>query len=246
MNVLLTNDDGIQSSSLQKLAARLRREHNVWIVAPHKQRSACSQSITLDGAIKVKQEQAQEFSCWGTPTDCVVVSVLGLVPVELDCVISGINYGPNIGTDILYSGTAAGARQGAIMRKAAIAASIHGHTSFEEDFPVEFLARNLSLFHKMWTPGHFININFPNLPGPGNGVAVCLPSQRIYNDRLTRYDAPDGCAYLFLTGEAEDPKHEQDDYYAIKHNRIAVSPVWIFPENEPQWHRYRQVNFWEG
>lgn len=246
MNILLTNDDGISSISLQRLAARLRENHEVWILAPHKQRSACSHSITLHNAIKLKQEADKEFSCQGTPADCVLVALLGYIPVEIDFVISGINYGPNIGTDIIYSGTVAGARQAALMGKPALAASLYAYQPpYHMDHPIEFLARNITKLKAAWHKDHFININFPNTVEQNTEVAIAIPSRRIYEDCLKTYKAPDGYTYVFITGEyPQSVENKDDDYYAVMQNKIAISPVYIYPENHENWEQYRELRLW--
>jgi 5'-nucleotidase len=124
MRLLLTNDDGIHSDGIQALIRGLEGAHEVWVVAPSVEASGGSHSITLHDVLKIRRLSDRRFSCRGTPADCVMVALLGLVPADIDLVISGINHGPNLGTDILYSGTAAGARQGALMGVPSVALSV--------------------------------------------------------------------------------------------------------------------------
>ena len=145
MRILLTNDDGISHFNLQILGKRLLEEHDVWIIAPEDQRSACSHSITLRGPIILKKQGERTYACSGTPVDCVMVALNGFLPVDIDIVISGINSGPNLGTDIIYSGTAGAARQAALMEKPGLAVSV---CTRENSNPlsshVEFIAQNLT------------------------------------------------------------------------------------------------------
>src|SRR6056297_1174246 len=105
MNILITNDDGLGSPGLERLVEEYRDKHEIWVVAPDGERSGSSHAITLKGAVRFQQFEERIFSCSGTPVDCVLMSVLGAIPEKPDLVLSGINLGPNIGTDILYSGT---------------------------------------------------------------------------------------------------------------------------------------------
>jgi len=248
MKILITNDDGINSPGLQKLAFRLRKEHDVWVVAPRDEKSACSHSLTLHNTIKLKKTGDQDYSCWGTPVDCVLTAILGIVPGDIDMVISGPNLGPNIGTDVIYSGTAAGARQAALMGKPAVAASIFTYSPpYNCDFPVEFIARNCLNFKNSWTPDHFLNINFPNNINDRAEVSITTPSKRLYKDKLTTYEAPDGCLYTFIVGDGYNTfASEADDYSALQQNKIAISPVFLFPQSPEDWQKYKKIKYWEG
>jgi len=127
MNILITNDDGIESEGLKTLARVLSRDHRIMIVAPDGERSGKSHSISLGEPVRMRRMGENALACGGTPADCVLFSILGAVPEKPDIVVSGINRGPNLGTDIIYSGTAAAARQAALMGYAAVAVSV---TSF--------------------------------------------------------------------------------------------------------------------
>jgi 5'-nucleotidase len=115
MRILLTNDDGISSKGLQVLKEELERsrpEADIWIVAPDGQRSGQSHSITMKDPIRSRRIAHQQYHSSGSPADCVTTALMGLMEAPPDLIISGINYGPNLGTDLTYSGTAAAARQG--------------------------------------------------------------------------------------------------------------------------------------
>ncbi len=105
MRLLLVNDDGFEAAGLTTLARSIGADHEVWIVAPESEKSGTSNAITLKDSIRVRAVGERTYSCRGTPADCVLVALLGLVPGPVDLVLSGINHGPNLGTDILYSGT---------------------------------------------------------------------------------------------------------------------------------------------
>jgi 5'-nucleotidase len=244
MRILLTNDDGVSSPGLRLLERALLPEHEVWIVAPDSNRSGSSHSITLGTPSRFRQTGAREYTCWGTPADCVLVAFLGLVPGPVDLVLSGINLGPNLGTDILYSGTAAAARQAAFMGRPAVACSLATYAPpYHLDFPARFLAGNLQAFVSLWAEDHFLNINFPNSTGPCR-PEVTFPARRVYKDTLVRFEAPNGDLYCFLGGQTPEAREESGtDYRAIQQGAISLSPILIHPANHEIEDRYRQAAY---
>ncbi len=245
MNILLTNDDGIESEGLKTLARVLSRDHRIMIVAPDGERSGKSHSISLGEPVRMRRMGENALACGGTPADCVLFSILGAVPEKPDIVVSGINRGPNLGTDIIYSGTAAAARQAALMGYAAVAVSV---TSFSPPYPyevaAEFIRANIDVFRSLWTCDHFLNVNVP-LGDPGSlGIEVTHPSRRIYNDRVLRFEAPNRDEYFFLTGSnAEARLEDGSDWHAVTHGSISVSPVFLHPLNQAEDEAYRNTVF---
>lgn len=245
MKILLTNDDGIESNGLKRLREALEPSHEVWTFAPDGERSGRSHSITLKGAIRVRQTDERLFSCGGSPADCVLLAFHGALPVVPDLVLSGINLGPNLGTDIIYSGTAAAARQAALMGHAGVAVSLaSAGKPHHLDGAVAFAAANVERFRSLWTPDHFLNINVPNVPGSGFPFRVTHPSRRIYNDRLVSFAAPDGEMYYFLEGDlAEASLEEGSDWDAVQRGQISVSPIYLHPLNPHEKEQYNAVEF---
>jgi len=246
MRILLTNDDGIGSAGIQAMEDALASGHEVWVVAPETEKSGGSHSITLRDSVRVRRVGERRFSCRGTTADCVIVALLGLVPGPVDVVLSGINHGPNLGTDILYSGTASGARQGALMGKPSVALSLSAYAPpFDFLCAAEFAARNLEIFRTLWTDDHFLNINFPNGGCRDTAPTITFPSRRIYSDRLHTYAAPNGDVFCFVHGEIPDAHFEEgSDAQVIAEGRISISPIHAHPRN---WvsieERYRGVKF---
>jgi len=240
MRILLTNDDGIASPGLRALQAALEPLHEVWIVAPDSNRSGSSHSITLGTPSRFRRNGEREYTCWGTPADCVLVALMGLVPAPVDLVLSGINLGPNLGTDILYSGTAAAARQAAFMGRPAVACSLAAYAPpYELEYGARFLARNLEVFTSLWAEDHFLNINFPSRPSSAE-PAVTFPSRRVYKDTLVRFEAPNGDLYCFLGGQRPGAVEESGtDYRAVEQGWISLSPILIHPSNHEIEDRYR-------
>jgi 5'-nucleotidase len=233
MRLLLTNDDGIASDGIQALVSALSGAHEVWVIAPETEKSGGSHSITIHDALRVRKLGERRFSCRGTPADCVMVALLGLMPREMDLVISGINHGPNLGTDILYSGTAAGARQGALMGVPSVALSVGAYSPpFDFASAAEFTSRNLENFRALGTDDHFLNVNFPAVGTREAKTVITFPSRRIYRTELHSYDAPDGDLYCFIGGAFPDSHPEEgSDCMVVAQGGISISPIHAHPRN---------------
>ncbi len=245
MRILLTNDDGVFSPGLEALREALVRDHDVWVVAPDGERSAMSHYITVKGPVAVKELSPQVFSCSGSPADCVIVAVLAAMPEVPDMVLSGINIGPNLGTDIIYSGTAAAARQAALMGIAGVALSLD---AFSEPLHFEplagFVADNLDDLRELWNSHHFVNINAPNSTQPIQEVEITHPCRRTYNDRLHEFQAPRGETYYFMAGNPVDIELEPGtDWYAVSRGALSISPIGLEPVNHKDDEAYRSALF---
>ncbi|QQO08002.1 5'/3'-nucleotidase SurE [Breznakiella homolactica] len=232
MKIVLTNDDGIDCAGLIKLAEALeaRGGHEIYICAPESNRSGVSHSLSLRGPVRIDRRSSSVWTCSGTPADCVMVATLGGLPFVPDLIVSGINAGPNVGTDIIYSGTAAAARQAALHDIPGIALSLCAGGDFHWDMAAEFCAGHLDDFFDLWVEDTFINVNIPNSPSGPLGIEVTYPSRRRYNDTLAVFNAPDKKAYYFVeTGTIDTEPEEGSDWDAVKRNMASVSPVFIHP-----------------
>ncbi len=250
MNILLTNDDGIESKSLVALGRKLSKQHDVWIIAPASERSACSHSINMRGPVLFRELGARTYACEGSTVDCVFIGLRGFINEGIDMVVSGINLGPNLGTDIIYSGTAAGAREGALMGKPSIAVSACSRDP-NEDFGCEsdFIARNIEVLRGLWSADHFININFPLRFGGDSEIEITFPSRRLYFDRLSRETGESGVISVRVDGDEPGAVHEKgSDYDAVKNDRVSISPVLVYPESRCETTGYRKAVFmpWNG
>lgn len=195
MNILLTNDDGYKSDGLMKLAKKLSEKHKVFIVAPDSNRSAVSHHYSMFNQSTIKKYEGNLWTCSGYPADCVFTGLAGaLFPEKIDVVISGINYGPNMGTDIVYSGTCAAARQATLQNYPAIALSIDpvswekaGKEGFKFDALIDFVDKNLekliSLVKKD-VPRAFVNVNGASLDSYKGALLLDDICQRKYDDHL--------------------------------------------------------------
>lgn len=264
MRILLTNDDGAGSLGLATLSRTLGTAHEVWIAAPETEKSGSSLSITLKDSIRVRRAGERTFGVRGTPADCVMVALLGLVPEPVDLVISGVNHGPNLGTDILYSGTAAGARQAVLMGLPGLALSVGAYAPpFDFQSAADFTARNLGFFRDMADEDHFVNINFPvaprtmtdtgrssqaqagNASSSGAITMITFPSRRIYRDELHTYTAPNEDLFCFIGGPLPDARLEEgSDCDAVNRGFISITPVVVHPcSSDSIAERYREARF---
>jgi 5'-nucleotidase len=248
LKILLTNDDGFESPALKALSARLSQEHEVWIVAPDGDRSGSSHSITLKESITISRKGSRAFACSGTPVDCVLLGLLKLTEEKVDAVISGPNLGFNLGTDLLYSGTAAAARQAVLMGIPAMAASLPS-SDFGNDmmFAGEFLARNLAAFHRLGSSDHFLNINFPLRLAEEPRACITFPSLRIYRDDIITMDEGQDEMACTIGGDIpESHLSPGSDGEAIASGCISISPIYVHPVNHKIEERYQSVSLWTG
>ena len=247
MRILLTNDDGVTSPGIVLLAKSLREAgHRVFVVAPDSNMSGTSHSITfLNIPCKLNQIENDTWSCSGTPVDCVIIALLGGIP-ELciketranapDLLLAGINVGANIGTDIVYSGTAAAARQGSFFSIPSIALSlVEGDEGWHWGPVISFITNRLEEISGYWKEGTFVNVNFPNTKAGASGLVPAFPSQRCYNDGIKTFPAPYGGYYCFakvgdITSSPEPLNNGQgSDWDAVKKNNASISVVFSQP-----------------
>lgn len=234
MRILVTNDDGLTCEGIQVLASVLRRDHEVWVVAPSSNRSGVSHGITMTDPLQFKPFGEREFSCSGLPVDCSIAGSLGIMPDRPDLVVSGINQGANMGTDIIYSGTAAAARQAAIAGLPGIAVSL---VAEDEPFYWEplatFVRDNLSALVSLCNGDHFVNINAPSIPAY-KGAVMTGVSRRDYRDSIIMHDGPDGNKYSFFQGGSiETDGDENSDWYAVENGFVSVSLIYAHPVSTP-------------
>jgi 5'-nucleotidase len=161
-----------------------------------------------------------------------MAGTLGGVPVTPDLILSGINAGPNLGTDLVYSGTAAAARQSALHGIPGIALSLAGMPPevLLWDSAVSFAVEKLDELAGLWAEDTFLNVNIPNIPGRPLGMLTTCPAVRRYNDTLAFFTAPDGSGYCFVKGGAIITEPEPgSDCDAVSREYVSLSPVFIHP-----------------
>lgn len=231
MRILITNDDGISAEGLRVLSAELGRDHDIVVVAPDQERSGVSHAMSLKTPGRLRRQGEGEWSCSGTPADCVILSGLGAIPTGFDLVVSGINRGPNLGTDIVYSGTCGAARQAVLLGIPGIAVSC---ATYRDPFlyiaAADFVRRNLVSLLAARDPDCFININAPSSEARGLPGRWASASRREYRDRLSSFAAPDGSLYCFLTDtRIESSGGPHSDAEIVAGGEVAVSLVHAQP-----------------
>jgi 5'-nucleotidase len=161
-------------------------------------------------------------------------------------VLSGINHGPNLGTDILYSGTAGGARQATLMGRPGVALSVSAYAP-PFDFPCAagFALRNLETLRGLADEDHFVNVNFPNIDCARAATMITFPSRRIYREELKTYTAPNRDLFCFIGGPLPDARLEEgSDCDAVNRGFISITPVHVHPAyHDPIEERYREAPF---
>ncbi len=247
MNILITNDDGIDSPGLQALVDTISPHHSVQVIAPDGQRSGTSHYLTMHEAIRCRRVGDRGRVISGSPADCVLLGVLGALDRKPDVVLSGINLGANLGTDVVYSGTAAAARQAAFMGVPGIALSLvdtNGSLNFQP--LTSLLESHLEDLIDLWDADHFINVNAPNCSDATLPVRLGQLCQRVYDDDLHAYTAPGGDVYYFLDGSLDDSGAvDGTDWAVVRSGAISLSPVSIHPCEYPGVDKYRHARFLE-
>jgi 5'-nucleotidase len=236
MNILLTNDDGYDRQGISHLAIELGKDHTVCIVAPDGNRSGFAHGFTLHDPVRFRRVAESVWACSGTPADCVSITTHGIFGFEPDLIISGINYGPNLGTDIIYSGTAAAAREGALKGIPSVAVSlVQRDAPFDFTKAIKFIVTNVEKFHTLWDKDHFLNINIPAHSNDTMSVRITAPCLRKYIDNYQCFTDPRGDLFTFMDGDIDVSKPEKgSDLEAVEEGFISLSPIAIHPENSRQ------------
>jgi len=232
MKLLLTNDDGVESSGIRTLFEYLKKDHDVIIAATDGDRSGSSMSINLKGGLQFIKKQDGIFACTGSPADCVLYSLKGAVNFKPEAVVSGINVGPNLGTDLLYSGTAAAARQGTLLGLPSLAVSLD-LSEKEPDFnySARFIRENLNSLLSFWKNDNFVNLNFPAVLNKNPEVIVTDLAHRSYGNEIIPFAVPRGDTWYFLHGSpVRSGLYKGTDWETVARGHISLTPVAVYPE----------------
>lgn len=226
--LLLTNDDGFFAEGIQSLSRHLKSLGEVHIIAPDRERSATSLALTLHHPLRVKKIEERVFAVDGTPADCVYLATQKLLPRKPTLLISGINRGPNLGQqDISYSGTVAGAIQGAFLQIPSLAVSLLPDKNHQYHF--DFAAKIVfSLIRKLLDnkipEKLLLNINIP--PPPFRGIKIVKLGQKRYNPEIVEKQDPRKRAYYWIgTGNPRAIGDKDSDVMVIKEGTITVTPL---------------------
>jgi len=251
MKLLISNDDGVFAAGIQALANTLAAAgHDITVVCPDRERSATGHGLTLHDPIRAEQvdtlfaESITAWACSGTPSDCVKLALGALLKAPPDLVLSGINHGPNLGTDVLYSGTVSAAMEGVIEGIPSIAFSLASFSA-QEFQPAANIARSLiaSLDPESLPKTTLLNINIPAVDEAATkGMLLTRQGVRRYIDLFEKRVDPRGKTYYWLAGEvvediddvtehafcgalSDELSHFETDVQAIRHNYITVTPL---------------------
>ena len=228
MNILLSNDDGYQAEGLRKLLAALQDIAKVTVVAPDRDRSGASNSLTLVNPIRATTLPDGVIRVDGTPTDCVHLAITGLLETDPDIVISGINSGANMGDDVLYSGTVAAAMEGRFLGLPAIAASMDSHQPQHYATGVKVVTELLQkLINQPLEFKTILNVNIPDIPYADlQGTSITRLGHRHKAEPVVKSMDPRGKP-IYWVGPAgkEADAGEGTDFYALRQNKVSITPL---------------------
>jgi len=229
MLIVLTNDDGIHAEGLLAAEKEMRKFADVLLVAPDREQSASSHSLTLERPLRLHKLGDDRYTCDGTPTDCVMMAVHGILKHKLpDLLISGINHGANMGEDVTYSGTVAAAIEGSTMGIPSIAVSNTNPENLKS-FAVaaKFISHLVKRFDSFNLPERtFLNINLPKLKGEKyTGYKITCLGRRVYKDIIIEKTDPRGKSYYWVAGEAEWKDVNGSDFEMVSRGYISISPL---------------------
>lgn len=249
MRVLVSNDDGVDAPGIRVLAQGLRAAgHQVLVVAPDRDRSGASNSLTLDMPIRVVQNDESTWRVFGTPTDCVHVAITGMLEVEPDIVVSGINNTANLGDDVIYSGTVAAAMEGRFLGLPAVAVSlvttdhVGRHYETAARAAVEIIAR---LATDPLPADTILNVNVPDLPWDQvTGFQVARLGNRHRAEACTPQQDPRGRQWWWIGAAGpEQDAGAGTDFHAVRTGHICITPIQI---DLTRYQALDQVASWVG
>lgn len=224
--ILVTNDDGYRSEGITALADALRPLGDVTIVAPQDESSAIGHALTLKRPLRLEHIRDSTYSVDGTPTDCVNMAVTHVFKRLPDMVVSGINKGWNLGDDVTYSGTAAGALEAALLGVPGIAVSLQQtRGTYDFSFAAKAAAdMAAALFRRPLPAWTFLNMNLPK--GQPKGLRVTVQAKRNHITQITERHDPKGRPYYWIEeGLDEWEPHDRSDYQAVRDGYISVTPL---------------------
>ena len=230
MSILLSNDDGISSEGIAALQDVLAGLDEIWVVAPDRDQSAVSHSLTLQRPLRIEPLGPRRFTVDGTPTDCVNLAINGILPQRPRLMVSGINRGANLGDDITYSGTVSAAMEATLLGVPAIAVSLVGREPFDFTSAAAF-TRELAatVLRERLPPDTLLNVNVP--AGQAHqikGYALTRQGKRRYGDAIVEKVDPRGKKYYWIGGDQLDfVDDEGTDFTAVQHGLISVTPLHL-------------------
>ena len=242
LNILISNDDGVFAEGIRALAkCAINKGHNVTVVCPDQERSATGHGLTLQSPLRVEradklfEQGIKAWGCSGTPADCVKLALSELMEKKPDLILSGINHGPNLGTDIFCSGTVAAAMEGTLENVPSMAISVAGFKWRNFEFASE-IALNIAeqAIKTVWPKSLLLNLNIPPCErNQINDFSWTRLSIRKYKNQFSKREDPRGDTYYWLAGEVVldinskgyGPKDWPSDVSQIQQNKISLTPI---------------------
>jgi len=229
--ILVSNDDGIHSEGLQALADALGEHGEVVVVAPDREQSAVSHSLTLHRPLRIDELGPRRYAVDGTPTDCINLAVHVILPHRPALVVSGINKGANLGDDVTYSGTVSAAMEGTLLGIPSLAISQVGRPPFDFRIAADFAAKLARRVLEQALPADtLLNVNIPRVE-PGQrprGVMLTRMGRRRYGDAIVEKIDPRGRKYYWIGGEELSfVAEEGTDFAAISTGHVSVTPIHL-------------------
>jgi len=228
MHILISNDDGYKSKGIRVLINELKKIAQITVVAPSRNRSGASSSLSLDRSIKVTKKEDSFYFLSGTPTDCVHIALTGLMQTLPDMVISGINHGPNLGDDTIYSGTVAAAIEGYLLDIPSFAISMGSVNPKHFETAAKVTSDLIKLYNKKKvSSASLLNINVPDIPYDElKGLEVTRLGKRHAAEKAMEKKHTQKES-LYWIGEVGQPNDggPGTDFYALKNNFVSISPI---------------------
>ena len=242
MRILISNDDGYQAKGIKQLTKSLSEIAEVIVVAPSENKSAASSSLTLSRPLKPMQIEKNIFAIDATPSDCVHLALCGFIKESIDLVVTGINFGANLGDDTIYSGTVAGAIEGRFLGLPSIAISLASWECNHFDTAGEIAKRLVTQIDKSkLTYNTIINVNVPDIPlSEIKGIKSTRLGSRLKSEPSIK-DKKDPSIYWIGENGKEDDNSEGTDFHAISNNFVSVTPLQI---DTTKYSEMKQVNEW--
>ncbi len=230
MKILVSNDDGYLATGINVLSEALQEISEVIVVAPDRNRSAASNSLTLSSPLRVTKTGEDRFSVNGTPSDCVHLALTGLLDEEPDLVVSGINHGANLGDDVIYSGTVAAAMEGRFLGLPTIAVSLVGERLTHFDTAARVVSEMVQkLAASTLSSDVILNVNVPDRPyAELTGLRAVRLGFRHKSEPVVRSKDPHGRTIFWVgpAGKGQDAG-EGTDFHAVEHGAVAVTPLKV-------------------
>ncbi len=236
MKILISNDDGIYSKGIQALAKAMTELGEVYVVAPETNQSAIGHAVTMHTPLRSNKVDifSPDIKAWwvnGTPADCIKLGIENLMEVKPDLIVSGINIGENLGTDVIYSGTVSAAVEGAIFGIPSIAFSYVDYKAIDFKIAAEVSKDICIEVLKHAIPqNHILNVNIPKCEQISDikGIKTTKLGIKIYKNNFEERIDPKGDIYYWLAGELIDiPEDKNTDIYAIENKYISITPINI-------------------